>query len=160
MELVTQHTHTDMTNHGHAPIEELIARAHRVGITNIAVTEHYPLTPQVDPRDFVSMHADRLPEYFERILAQRAKYPDMEVLVSSTGSGKARIVRLPPMNSTGLISCWVRFIFSICGLLTIPLSVAIGMRWAPTISGVDISRYGAKRLFPRRPLPLWLIRIL
>ena len=44
MELVTQHTHTDMTNHGHAPIEELIARAHRVGITNIAVTEHYPLT--------------------------------------------------------------------------------------------------------------------
>ena len=27
------------------------------------------------------MHADRLPEYFERILAQRAKYPDMEVLV-------------------------------------------------------------------------------
>ena len=81
MELVTQHTHTDMTNHGHAPIEELIARAHRVGITNIAVTEHYPLTPQVDPRDFVSMHADRLPEYFERILAQRAKYPDMEVLV-------------------------------------------------------------------------------
>lgn len=81
MELVTQHTHTDMTNHGHAPIEELVARAHRVGITNIAVTEHYPLTPQVDPRDYVSMHADRLPEYFERILAQRAKYPDMEVLV-------------------------------------------------------------------------------
>ena len=39
MELVTQHTHTDMTNHGHAPIEELVARAHRVGITNIAVTE-------------------------------------------------------------------------------------------------------------------------
>lgn len=80
MELVTQHTHTDMTNHGYAPIEELVARAHQVGITNIAVTEHYPLTSQVDPRDYVSMHADRLPEYFERILAQRAKYPDMEVL--------------------------------------------------------------------------------
>ena len=64
MELVTQHTHTDMTNHGHAPIEELIAHAHEVGISNIAVTEHYPLTPQVDPRDFVSMHAERLPEYF------------------------------------------------------------------------------------------------
>ena len=73
------YTHLDV--YKRQPIEELIARAHRVGITNIAVTEHYPLTPQVDPRDFVSMHADRLPEYFERILAQRAKYPDMEVLV-------------------------------------------------------------------------------
>ncbi len=80
-EKVTQHTHTNMTNHGHAPIEELITHAHEVGISNIAVTEHYPLTRAVDPRDYVSMHAERLPEYFEHILAMRAKFPDMEVLV-------------------------------------------------------------------------------
>lgn len=81
MELVTQHTHTDMTNHGHAPVEELIAHAHEVGISNIAVTEHYPLTAQIDPRDYVSMHADRLPEYFRRVLTQREAFPDMEILV-------------------------------------------------------------------------------
>lgn len=81
MELVSQHNHTDMTNHGEGSIEELIAQAHKQGMTNIAVTEHYPLTPHVDPRDYVSMHADRLDEYTERILAQRAVYPDMEILV-------------------------------------------------------------------------------
>ncbi len=81
IERVTQHNHTDMTNHGHAPIEELIAHAHEVGITNIAVTEHYPLTAAVDPRDYVSMHADRLDEYVRRILAQRQAFPDMEILV-------------------------------------------------------------------------------
>lgn len=81
MQLVTQHTHTDMTNHGFAPIEELIAHAHEVGISNIAVTEHYPLTLHVDPRDYVSMPKARLGEYEQRILAQRERFPQMEILV-------------------------------------------------------------------------------
>lgn len=81
MELVSQHNHTGMTNHGEGTIEELVAAAHSKGMTNIAITEHYPLTLQVDPRDYVSMHADRLPEYCERILAQRELYPQMEILL-------------------------------------------------------------------------------
>lgn len=81
MELVSQHTHTDMTNHGEGSIEELIAQAYRVGMTNIAVTEHYPLTHEVDTRDYVSMPASRLDEYVERIISQRNMYPDMEILV-------------------------------------------------------------------------------
>lgn len=159
MELVTQHTHTDMTNHGHAPIEELVARAHQVGITNIAVTEHYPLTLQVDPRDYVSMHADRLPEYFERVLAQRAKYPDMEVLVGCEldwlGEGEDRTFAPDEFDRFDVVLG--RFIFLICGLSTIPLSAATGTRSALTTFGVGISRYGAKRLFPRLPLRLWPI---
>ncbi len=81
MELVTQHTHTDMSPHGQGSIEELIAQAYRVGMTNIAVTEHYPLTSHVDQRDYVSMPADRLDEYCQRIKAQRNAYPSMEILV-------------------------------------------------------------------------------
>lgn len=81
MELVSQHNHTDMTNHGKGTIEELIAQAHQRHLTNIAVTEHYPLTHAVDDRDYVSMPADRLDEYVSRIKAQRALYPDMEILV-------------------------------------------------------------------------------
>ncbi len=81
MELVSQHNHTDMTNHGHGSIEELVKTAYQQGMTNIAITEHYPLTHEVDPRDYVSMPASRLEEYIERIKAQRELYPDMEILV-------------------------------------------------------------------------------
>ena len=81
VELVSQHNHTDMTNHGHGSIEELVKTAHQQGMTNIAITEHYPLTHEVDPRDYVSMPASRLEEYIERIKAQRELYPDMEILV-------------------------------------------------------------------------------
>ena len=81
MELVSQHNHTDMTNHGEGSIEELLGQAHALGMTNIAVTEHYPLTFHVDPRDYVSMPKTRLEEYISRIIAQREVYPDMEILV-------------------------------------------------------------------------------
>lgn len=77
----SQHNHTDMTNHGSGTIEELVACAHDKGMANLAVTEHYPLTRHVDPRDYVSMPAARLDEYVERIRAQRLVYPDMDILV-------------------------------------------------------------------------------
>lgn len=81
MELISQHNHTDMTNHGQGSIEEVVEAAHRFGMTNIAITEHYPLTLHVDPRDYVSMPASRLEEYKERIAAQRLRYPSMEILI-------------------------------------------------------------------------------
>ncbi|MEF2845336.1 MAG: histidinol-phosphatase [Eggerthellaceae bacterium] len=81
MELASQHNHTNMTNHGHGSIEEVVASAHERGMTNLAITEHYPLTLKVDPRDFVSMHKDKLDEYLARIAQQRSLYPDMELLV-------------------------------------------------------------------------------
>lgn len=80
MELVSQHNHTDMTNHGQGSIEELVAQAHALGMSNIAITEHYPLTLRVDPRDYVSMPASRLDEYKQRIREQAARYPSMEIL--------------------------------------------------------------------------------
>ena len=81
MELISQHNHTDMTNHGHAPLEELIAHAAALGMTNIAVTEHYPLSAAVDPINYVSMDKERIPEYIKRLQALQEKYPAMELLI-------------------------------------------------------------------------------
>lgn len=81
VELVSQHNHTGMTNHGHGEIEELVAAAHAAGMTNIAVTEHYPLTRAIDPTNYISMASERLGEYRDRIVAQRDCYPEMEILV-------------------------------------------------------------------------------
>lgn len=81
MERVSQHNHTDMTNHGEGSIEELIEQAAQRGMSNIAVTEHYPLTAAIDPRDYVSMKAERLDEYRSRIIRMREKHPEMEILV-------------------------------------------------------------------------------
>lgn len=81
MELISQHNHTNMCPHAKGSIEEVIAQAHLLGFSNVAITEHYPLTHDVDTRDYVSMPFDRLDEYVERIQRQRRVYPDMEILI-------------------------------------------------------------------------------
>lgn len=81
MELISQHTHSNMCPHAQGSIEDVVARAVELGFTNVAITEHYPLTHNVDTRDYVSMPEDRLGEYVERILAQRSLHPEIEILV-------------------------------------------------------------------------------
>ena len=44
MELVSQHNHTGLTGHGEGTIEQLITQASKLGMTNVAITEHYPLS--------------------------------------------------------------------------------------------------------------------
>ena len=77
MELVSQHNHTNMTGHGYAPIDELVAHAHELGMTNLAITEHYPLSKAIDPTNFVSLSEERLPEYLSALHAVREQYSDM-----------------------------------------------------------------------------------
>lgn len=81
MELVSQHNHTGLTGHGEGTIEELISHAHSLGMTNIAVTEHYPLSEAIDPTNYISMPWSVLDDYKAQILKQRRLHPDMEVLV-------------------------------------------------------------------------------
>ncbi len=81
MELISQHNHTDMTNHGQGSIEELVTQAYEYGMSNIAITEHYPLTLHVDPRNYISMSEARLGEYKKRIRQQRTRFPSMEILI-------------------------------------------------------------------------------
>lgn len=80
MELVTMHTHTNYTGHGHGTVEELVAAAERAGIRAIAVTEHYPMSPDMDPTNEVSMAADRVPQYLIDIAGAAAAHPALEVI--------------------------------------------------------------------------------
>lgn len=81
MELVSQHNHTGLSGHGEGTVAELIDQASKLGMTNIAVTEHYPLTLHVDPRCYVSMPYEVVDSYCAQILEQREKHPEMEILV-------------------------------------------------------------------------------
>ena len=58
MELVTMHTHTNYTGHGHGTVAELVNAAAAAGISAIAVTEHYPMSEAMDPTNEVSMPWD------------------------------------------------------------------------------------------------------
>lgn len=81
MDLVSQHNHTNLTGHGEGSIGELAAWAHRVGMKNIAVTEHYPLSADFDPDNYISMPRSALEHYRRDVLSQRELYPDMEVVL-------------------------------------------------------------------------------
>ncbi len=81
MEFVSQHNHTGFTGHGEGSVEQLITQASKLGMTNIAVTEHYPLSKAIDEPNYISMPKSSLPLYKEQILEQRAKHPEMEILV-------------------------------------------------------------------------------
>ena len=83
MELVNTHTHTGLTGHGHGTIEEVVAAAAESGISLLAITEHFPLSKEIDPTNFVSMPWDELDSYCERIIEQRALHPDMNILVGT-----------------------------------------------------------------------------
>lgn len=72
MELVTCHTHTVYSGHGHGTVEELVAAAVEVGVTTLAITEHYPLSDAMDPTHTVSLSQDEEPRYLCEIEAQRA----------------------------------------------------------------------------------------
>lgn len=81
MELVSQHNHTGLTGHGEGTIEQLITQASKLGMTNVAVTEHYPLSKEIDPPNYISMPWSLLDTYKQQILEERAKHPEMEILV-------------------------------------------------------------------------------
>lgn len=81
MELITTHTHTGFTGHGHGTVAELVAEARKAGISTLAITEHYPLSREFDPKAYLAMAADRLEEYSADVEAERAHYDDIEILL-------------------------------------------------------------------------------
>ena len=80
MELVNAHAHTALSGHGQGTVADLVAAAHRAGVSTIAVTEHYPLSDAIDPDHTCSMPASELPGYLAAIERARADHPDMTVL--------------------------------------------------------------------------------
>lgn len=80
MELITTHTHTTFCAHARDSIADMVDAAWAAHITTMAVTEHYPLTLAIDPREYVSMKKERVGEYLSEIERQRQLHPDMEIL--------------------------------------------------------------------------------
>lgn len=80
-ELVNTHCHTGYCGHAEGDVDEYACIAHDAGLTTLAFTDHYPLTPAFDPDDYLSVLRPDLPAYKSDVLAAREKYPDMEVLL-------------------------------------------------------------------------------
>ena len=83
MELVTTHTHTYYTGHGQGSVEELVAAAVAAGVTTIAVTEHFPLSKEWDPTNYVSMSTENVPRYLADIDEARARHPEIEIIAGT-----------------------------------------------------------------------------
>lgn len=83
MQLVNTHTHTGLTGHGHGTIEEVVSAADEAGISVLALTEHFPLSHEVDPTNHVSMPWDLLDSYCSQIAQQRTLHPDMDILIGT-----------------------------------------------------------------------------
>ncbi|MCH4184117.1 MAG: histidinol-phosphatase [Eggerthellaceae bacterium] len=79
-ELITTHTHTNFCGHATGSIHDMVNAAQVAGITTMAITEHYPLTPHFDPHDYISMHKDRVNEYIQTIDNERRAHSSMDIL--------------------------------------------------------------------------------
>lgn len=83
MELVNTHCHCVYSGHGVGSIAEYADAAEAAGLSALAFTEHYPLSPAFDPDQYLSMR----PEYVERYLAEieqaRAAHPSIEFIVGT-----------------------------------------------------------------------------
>lgn len=80
MDRICLHSHTSLCPHGHDSLADMVDAAESAGIALYAITEHYPVTPEIDPRDFVSMKPADVPVYLEQIERARLRHPRMELL--------------------------------------------------------------------------------
>ncbi len=80
MELINTHNHSRLCGHGEGEIGEYAAVAEAAGITTLAFTEHFPLSPAFDPDRYLSVPADLMGEYHAAVAQAAADHPAMEVL--------------------------------------------------------------------------------
>jgi histidinol-phosphatase (PHP family) len=81
MELINTHCHSKYCGHGQGEIAQYAAQAAAAGLTTLAFTEHYPLSPAFDPQEYLSVLPERMPEYHAAVEEARAAYPQMEILL-------------------------------------------------------------------------------
>ena len=81
MELVTMHTHTNYTGHGHGTVAELVDAAAAAKLGAIAVTEHYPMSAAMDPDNVVSMASgSSCPITSSTSRPRPPRHPEMQVI--------------------------------------------------------------------------------
>ena len=114
MELVTTHTHTNYTGHGHGTVAELAAAAEAAGVGTLAITEHFPMSAEMDPSNEISMAWDKLPQYLADIAAADAAHPNMQVIagceVDWLGDAEDRDLAACDFSPYGIVLGSVHFV--------------------------------------------------
>ncbi|MDO4291298.1 MAG: histidinol-phosphatase HisJ family protein [Eggerthellaceae bacterium] len=80
MELINTHCHSKYCGHGAGEVEEYAAAAEAAGITTLAFTEHYPLSPAFDPDEYLSVTPANLPRYLDAVDQARRDHPKLEIV--------------------------------------------------------------------------------
>ncbi|MCI9128965.1 MAG: histidinol-phosphatase [Eggerthellaceae bacterium] len=80
MELVNTHCHTGYCGHAEGEVSEYVKRAKEAGLTTLAFTDHYPLTPAFDPDDYLSVPPSAMPEYEAAVKEAQEAEADMDIL--------------------------------------------------------------------------------
>ncbi|WP_165251723.1 histidinol-phosphatase HisJ family protein [Adlercreutzia sp. ZJ304] len=81
MQLVNTHCHSKYCGHGAGEINEYVEAAKRSGLTTLAFTDHYPLTPAFDPKEYLSVLPQDMPLYEQAVLDARRENPDLDILL-------------------------------------------------------------------------------
>ncbi|WP_165045856.1 histidinol-phosphatase HisJ family protein [Adlercreutzia sp. ZJ138] len=80
MELINMHCHSKYCGHGEGEVEEYAVAAEAAGLSALAFTEHFPLTLAFDPDRYLSVPAERMPDYLRAVEEARAAHPSLEII--------------------------------------------------------------------------------
>jgi len=80
IEKTDSHTHTWFSGHGSGTVDEVVRAALSQGMTMVALTEHLPLPPEVDPDGGFGMTPSQVDEYFAQLHEARLAYPNIEII--------------------------------------------------------------------------------
>ncbi len=81
MELINTHCHSKYCGHGAGEVVDYARAAEEAGVTTLAFTEHYPLSPAFDPDEYLSVLPRNLPAYIDAVNEARAACPGMEIIL-------------------------------------------------------------------------------
>ncbi|MDR0350527.1 MAG: histidinol-phosphatase HisJ family protein [Coriobacteriales bacterium] len=80
MERTDTHTQTWYSGHGIGTVEEVVAAAQAQGLSTVALTEHLPLPPELDPTGSFAMLEEQVAPYLSEIEQARDAHPSIEVI--------------------------------------------------------------------------------
>lgn len=83
MELINTHCHSKYCGHGEGEVEEYAAIADANGLTTLAFTEHFPLSKEFDPKEYLSVLPENMPLYIQAVEDARKAHPNMEILLGA-----------------------------------------------------------------------------
>lgn len=81
MELINTHCHSKYCGHGEGDVADYAAIAADAGLTTLAFTEHFPLSPAFDPDEYLSVLPENMPAYRQAVERARDEHPQMEILL-------------------------------------------------------------------------------